>query len=738
MGGIIADRGAASISHLRNAGPVRRFWGVSFSLQVSSTDYVGNGSTIVGYPVAFPVVSSAHIAVAVRVPASAEPVALSPAQFQLVQTGESYTVQTAVAYSALDLVTVYRLLPYDQPFEFAAGGPLRTEEIERALDRIVMQVQQLWRDVTDGAGGSVLPGTGQSMQSLQVFADAAAQGAALPDYAGQAGMRLSDLTLWMASAVAVGQWEAVLPALPAGHTYARSAGAFTAALGGVDYHTIHLAADIPIQGTVIIPAGKTVVPGNYVMTRSGSSYLQVWGSVEAGRRQIFSGFGPGHVTGLFGSRWVYPEWWGLVEDNHDIAINCAVKASTLLTNGHALNISLAAGDYNVSADIDLGDTSVTIEGCGSNITRIVATLEWEDHQWLRCAAWGDMALHTPNHGSMFWLGASIGSAQSFRTKLKGFDIVANNAAFTHRATYRVSAISSRAGVEEGTIIHDIGTSGTSGFGIGFERHKNPATNVWAPTATLNGLDISSCWITGATLRTARPVYFSQFTNNCTMRNCTIDVGLAKSISSAYAAVGGGDPTIYAAPTWVCDYPEFAIVAQGNVTLCDIHIEGAIIGVLVPENSGASNVSMTNVKAFAMMDRARSAIYKLDGLSGDDPPSNTDFYGYGCAVLIAGASEAAAYPNQNWKGCCTANAVSILGGCCYLIRDDMYGVERTMFGMGQFPAGDLGGRFSFYTRGNAYARNTSSPYALIGGGLYDKANPTTSPSNTRTFFIGPIY
>ena len=726
MGGIIADCGASSISHLRNAGPVRRFWGVSFSLQVSSTDYVGNGSTVVGYPVAFPVVSSAHIAVAVRVPAAGAAVALSPAQFQIVESGGSYTVQTAVAYSALDLVTVYRLMPYDQPFEFPAGGPLRTDEIERSMDRIVMLVQQLWRDVTDGAGGSVLPGTGQSLQSLQVFSDVAAQGAALPDYAGQAGMRLSDLTLWMASSVAVGQWEAVLPALPAGHTYARSAGAFGSALGGVDFHTIHLAADIPIQGTVIIPAGKTVVPGDYKMTRSGSSYLQVWGTIEADRRQIFSGFGPGQVTGLFGSRWVFPEWWGLVTDNHDIAINCAIKASTLVTNGFGLNISLAAGDYNVSSSIDLGGTACTLEGAGSNITRIMATRDWVDSQWLKCEQWGDPTLTTTNHGAMIWIGAPVASGNSYRTKLKGFDIGCYYAAYENRATYRISGISSRAGVEECTIIHDVTVSSASGFGIGFARHKNPGTGLYSP-ATVNGLHVSCCWVMGPTLRDSVPIYFSQWTNNCRLETTTVDMRLAKSISSAYAAIGGGDPTIYAAPEWVRTYPLAAVVAQGFVTIADVHIEGSVLGVHVLENSGVNNVNVSNLKCFTLMDAALSAIYALDGIGGVDPSANTANYGYGCAVMIGGAGPAGAYPNDNWKDCVTLNNISVLGNCPYLVRDSVYGVERKMYDMGQFPLGDLAGRIAFYTRGNAWTGSG-------GVAVYNKAAPSTD----RTYFIGPIY
>jgi hypothetical protein len=173
-------------------------------------------------------------------------------------------------------------------------------------------------------------------------------------------------------------------------------------------------------------------------------------------------------------------------------------------------------------------------------------------------------------------------------------------------------------------------------------------------------------------------------------------------------------------------------------LTDIHIEGSVIGIFIPEIDGASNVTATNIKAYAMMDRARSAVYELDGKSGAEPPANTDYYGYGSAILIAGASETAATPTQNWKGSATLTSVSTNGACCYLVRDAAYGINRSMYGMGQFPLGDLGGRFSFYTRGNIYSRSTVSPYNLIDGGTYDPANPSSAQSTSRTFFIGPIY
>ena len=111
------------------------------------------------------------------------------------------------------------------------------------------------------------------------------------------------------------------------------------------------------------------------------------------------------------------------------------------------------------------------------------------------------------------------------------------------------------------------------------------------------------------------------------------------------------------------------------------------------------------------------------MSGANPAANTANFEYGCAVLIAGEGTA----SDNLKDCVTLNSISTRGECPYLVRDSVYGVERTMYEMGQFPAGALAGRIAFYTRGNAYI-------GAGGGATYNKAAPSTD----RTYFSGPIY
>jgi hypothetical protein len=168
---------------------------------------VGNASTSTAYPVTFPVVSTEHIAVAVESPAGAAAVSLTAAQFTISSTGGGYEIRTATAWPATARVTVFRSVPFDQPFDFQDGGAILPSQIEQGFDRVVMQVQQLWRQVTGGGGGTILPGSGGSVNSVAVFANLTAQLALKPAYVGQWGVRLSDYTAWVGKSLTTGDWE---------------------------------------------------------------------------------------------------------------------------------------------------------------------------------------------------------------------------------------------------------------------------------------------------------------------------------------------------------------------------------------------------------------------------------------------------------------------------------------------------------------------------------------------------
>jgi hypothetical protein len=580
---------------------------------------------------------------------------------------------------------------------------------------------------------------------VAIWADETARALVVPEMIGALGVQLSDQSVWMGTAVVAGDWEPVYPHVPDGHTYVRTAGEFTTALAGTDAHTIHLAADLTLAGAVVVPFGKTVVPNNYQLIHSAGATIQFFGLLDADRRQVFSGWAPGEIVGTFGSHEVFPEWWGLVTGQHDIAINSALAASSLATNGFAIKVSLAARIYDVAAPLDLSSKAATLEGAGSNLTLIESTATW-DATWLKADHWG-APTGSPNHAAMIWIGADLTGdaaidARSYHTKVKGLNLNCWQAAFAHRAggLKRVSGISSKRWVEECSVIHDVVISNPSGFGIGFCQHKAPGAD-WSGGATgaavVNGLDISSCWIMGATFRDMVPVHFSQWSNNCRLSMSTIDAGLSKSLSTLHAtggAPGGADtrvsPTDWPVPIWICDYPQVAIMAKGFCSIEDVHIEGTVIGVNVRESSSQDNVFIKNLKCFAMMDPVHGAVYELDGWSGADPAPNTDNYNYSCAVMIGGFGEAPtySYPNDNWRARVVVNNVSTNGICSYLLRDSVYGIEHTSYDMGQFPATGAG-CIAFYTRGNVYVGPVSD-----GVTIYQKLTPATD----RAYFLGPIY
>ena len=177
---------------------------------VSAVVYSGNGSTSTGYPVAFPFFDAAHIYVSVQ-PQGGSVALLSSGQFTVHESGAGAPyVTTAEAYPSTTQVTVFRSLPFTQPATFANPGPFDAPGMERALDRLLMQVLQLYRAVTGGAGGSVIiPLGGVSAQDVAAWADDAARATIIPKRVGQLGVQIDTRTIWISTATNAGQWQQV-------------------------------------------------------------------------------------------------------------------------------------------------------------------------------------------------------------------------------------------------------------------------------------------------------------------------------------------------------------------------------------------------------------------------------------------------------------------------------------------------------------------------------------------------
>jgi hypothetical protein len=405
-----------------------------------------------------------------------------------------------------------------------------------------------------------------------------------------------------------------------------------------------------------------------------------------------------------------------------------------------------------------------LEGAGSNLTFLRSTVNW-NATWIKAEVWGSDT-SPANHAAMIWIGGDLTGniqidARSFRTKVKGMEIECYNAAFPYRldealdSSKRVSGISSKRWVEECSMIEDVQISNSTGFGIGFCRHKlNAGTAGGWGSAVINGLSIRDFWITGRTFRSAYPLYFSQWTNNCTVDTGTVDMSMSKGVSSAW-----NTPPVIPTPTapaWIVTYPLVGIKAQGNVSISNVHIEGPVIGVHVEYNGGGGNVvSLNNFNFLYLQDPIRGALYYEDGLSGLDfanegqvttanavtgviADDGNRYFGYGCGVLISKDLGNYQVP-WNTKDRVTINNIRTSGGVLYLLRDAMYGKNIRGYGMGETPqqTTNIGG-IAHYSRGNAYAYTTTLPYTPIIGSFYDPANPTTAASTSRTYFIGPIY
>jgi hypothetical protein len=505
----------------------------------------------------------------------------------------------------------------------------------------------------------------------------------------------------------------------------------TSALAEAGTLILRLGANITLPaGSTLIPKEKSIEFNNFKFVKGSGSTLLFHGMCIAERQQIFSGFNAGDIIGIFGRTEIYPEWWGLQTDRHDIAINCAIQSSTragaaglTYPDWHGTTVSLGPRIYYVARPIDCTGGYINIRGSGSAQTSIITTSAWVADTWEQAEIWGNPALNVPNHAAVIWIGgvyvgAGASNGATYRNQVTGVLIDCGPAGFALRTTNkRISGISSKSGVEECSIIDEVVITYATGFGIGFCRHRNADGNYYP--ATVNGLSITNFWIYGATYSDYYGMYFSAWTNNCRVDTGTVAGGLSKSISSQWnvntsitppgvgfdtTSVG---PTIYTDPIWIRTYPQTGIYTSGaNVSLSNIHIESSVVGILVAQADAASNVTINNVKVFGLMDRARNPVYMFDGISGlgaapADNGTVAHYYGYGCGVLIAWYSEAS---RVNFTGRCTINNL-YAAATTYLLRDSIYNVHLSAFGMGEYattPSGaGVGGLMSFYTRGNIY-------------------------------------
>ena len=188
---------------------------MSLAIQISGQEFNGTNDTVTPYPVNFPLQDEGDLYVSIKLLAAVNRTVLDRSAWTLHKSGEVYSVTTNSAQLATTKVMLFRWVGMDQPFEFPAGGEFSTKEIERAFDRIVMQIQQLLPGVTTQGGGSggiiVVPSSSSPILGIQTVADATARAAAKPAYVGQLAIQLSDRSEWIGTATTVGAWSEFRP-----------------------------------------------------------------------------------------------------------------------------------------------------------------------------------------------------------------------------------------------------------------------------------------------------------------------------------------------------------------------------------------------------------------------------------------------------------------------------------------------------------------------------------------------
>lgn len=105
--------------------------------------YAGNGSTSLPYPITFKFLRDASNVKVQITPPSGPAFLLTAGQYTVHdEAGANPTVTTTAAWTPDYGVTIFRWLPFTQPYTFPNGSALSTLSIEDALDRAVMLAMQ--------------------------------------------------------------------------------------------------------------------------------------------------------------------------------------------------------------------------------------------------------------------------------------------------------------------------------------------------------------------------------------------------------------------------------------------------------------------------------------------------------------------------------------------------------------------------------------------------------------------
>lgn len=131
---------------------------MSLSSETSSVSYAGNASTVTAYPVTFAFFADSDLCVT-RIAANGEETALTLNVDYTVtggdaEAGATGSIVTTEAIPSTEEIRIDRDVPLTQPTSFTDLGTFPSSSVDRSLDRLTMQVQQVERkfDLIDGGG----------------------------------------------------------------------------------------------------------------------------------------------------------------------------------------------------------------------------------------------------------------------------------------------------------------------------------------------------------------------------------------------------------------------------------------------------------------------------------------------------------------------------------------------------------------------------------------------------------
>ncbi len=485
---------------------------------------------------------------------------------------------------------------------------------------------------------------------------------------------------------------------------------------------VHLYDDITVTAAIVLPASMTILYRGKLLIDGGFSVSHNACVGDMTREQKFSGFVAGDITGTFGNGVTFPEWWGLTDGYHDVAINCCLSAYVAATRGN--KVSLAGRRYDVSAPLDMRTKLCYLEGQGCGSTSIESTANWTA-TWVSSTFWSAGVTAASSHSGMILIGSISDGVQSFRTGIRGVTVDGYNACAAN-PTKRISLITAFSWVEECNFVEDALLAYFTGFGVGFHTSTGGVSVV-------NGFSLSKFWIHSGMKRDAVPIYIPPHAVTCSVRDGTIDCTLRKAQSSAWSTAPA-DPD----PGFVRDWPLYGILAAGYHTSIDnIHIEGVGIGIHVYATSTPESVTISNIDGHVMMDDG--LIYYDDPARVLGPPpqlsvqESTDnvgglhgFYWHYGAVVTIGRTKTESEGGSNYNANVSIRNLRSQGTCKYLLRDWAYGIDLHSF-IGRSP-NDGAGTLTAYDRGIPYQLTLST---AITSAISASAGAATTLNVTST-------